>query len=93
MEPVLQQTSDPVCLDDELQDRSASKILDQAESTEVAEPICDFPSPAVSPSNVENDVSSSNDANDTSNSEQGRVDADNTLLQLSDNSDTVAENT
>ncbi|KAL0712498.1 hypothetical protein Bca4012_019476 [Brassica carinata] len=84
MEPVLQQNNDQVFLDDEFQDQPPSEILDRAKPTGLAEPICDFPSPA---------VSSSNDDNDTPNSENDRGDADNTPLQLSDNSDTFAENT
>lgn len=93
MEPVLQQNSDHVCLDDEFQDRPLSEILDRAEPTGAAEPLCEVFSPAVPSSNAENEISSSENATDTSNSENGRVDTDNTPLQVSDNSETVEENT
>ncbi|KAF2533854.1 hypothetical protein F2Q70_00030129 [Brassica cretica] len=93
MEPVLQQNSDHVCLDDEFQDRPLSEILDRAEPTVAAEPLCEVFSPAVPSSNAENEISSSENATDTSNSENVRVDTDNTPLQVSDNSETVEENT
>lgn len=53
MEPVLQQNSDHVCRDDEFQDRPLSEILDRAEPTGAAEPICEVSSPAVPSSNAE----------------------------------------